>query len=144
MSTLIDRFDLGNNANYEGKKGLVGLKNIGNSCYMNTGIQCLSNTRELTEYFMSRNFTAHLNSSNPLGSSGVLACAYAKLVRDMWSCRNSEISPFDFKKAFVKFSPQFSGFGQHDAQEFIASLLDGLHEDTNLVKKKPVVPEAEI
>jgi ubiquitin carboxyl-terminal hydrolase 4/11/15 len=141
MSTLIDRYDLSHNINYDGKKGLVGLKNIGNSCYMNTGIQCLSNTKELTEYFLSSAFTNHLNSTNPLGSNGLLACAYAKLIRDLWTCKNSEISPWDFKKAFSKFSPQFSGFGQHDSQEFIAALLDGLHEDTNLVKKKPVVPE---
>ena len=32
---------------------------------------------------------------------------------------------------------QFTGFAQHDAQEFMAFLLDGLHEDLNRVKKKP-------
>ena len=32
---------------------------------------------------------------------------------------------------------QFSGYAQHDAQEFMAFLLDGLHEDLNRVKKKP-------
>lgn len=62
---------------YGGRKGIVGLKNLGNTCYMNSGIQCLSNTRELTEYFMKDEFKSHINHSNPLGTKGNLACAYA-------------------------------------------------------------------
>lgn len=34
---------------------------------------------------------------------------------------------------------QFSGYQQHDSQEFIAFLLDGLHEDLNRIKAKPYV-----
>lgn len=140
---MIDKYDLGEAVSESGNKGLVGLKNIGNSCYMNTGIQCLSNTKELTKYFLSNNFISELNSTNPLGSSGSIACAYAKLIRDIWTVKNDQISPFEFKKVFSKFKVEFSGFGQHDAQEFITTLVDCLHEDTNQVKKKPVVEEAD-
>ena len=38
-----------------------------------------------------------------------------------------------------KFAPQFSGYQQHDSHELLAFLLDGLHEDLNLVRKKPFV-----
>lgn len=34
---------------------------------------------------------------------------------------------------------QFTGFAQHDAQEFLAFLLDGLHEDLNRVKSKSYI-----
>ena len=32
---------------------------------------------------------------------------------------------------------QFTGYAQHDAQEFMAFLLDGLHEDLNRIQNKP-------
>ena len=38
-----------------------------------------------------------------------------------------------------RYAPQFVGYAQHDSQELLAFLLDGLHEDLNLVKEKPYV-----
>ncbi len=37
------------------------------------------------------------------------------------------VAPRDFKKALAKFAPQFTGSQQHDAQELLAFLLDGIH-----------------
>lgn len=44
---------------------------------MNSGLQCLSNTREITEYFMKNEFIKEINHTNPLGTKGNLSCAYA-------------------------------------------------------------------
>ena len=38
-----------------------------------------------------------------------------------------------------RYAPQFVGYAQHDSQELLAFLLDGLHEDLNLVREKPYV-----
>lgn len=52
-------------------------------------------------------------------------------------------SPRDFKSSLSRFAPQFSGYQQHDSQELVAFLLDGLHEDLNRVLKKPYVEKAD-
>ncbi len=76
----LEKFNLSERT-FGGRKGLVGLRNLGNTCYMNSGLQCLSNTQQLTEYFLSNNFMRDINRVNPLGTRGNLACAYAELIR---------------------------------------------------------------
>ena len=103
------------------------------------------------------------SQDNPLGMKGQVAEMYGALLGDMWSGSYSACSPRQFKVqrhktttciiytctcstfAFPpqtvvgKFAPQFSGYQQHDSHELLAFLLDGLHEDLNLVRKKPFV-----
>lgn len=49
------------------------------------------------------------------------------------------VSPRAFKSKIAQFAPQFSGYQQHDSQEFLAFLLDGLHEDINRIQQKPYI-----
>ncbi|KAG1137467.1 hypothetical protein G6F37_011794 [Rhizopus arrhizus] len=120
-------------------RGLHGLKNLGNTCYMNSAIQCLSNTPLLTQWFLKDIYKKDINRSNPLGLQGELAGAYAELVKSIWSTNNMTISPFAFKKIFEKFNSHFSGYEQQDSQEFLGFLLDGLHEDMNRISDKPYI-----
>jgi len=118
------------------KGGVTGLNNLGNTCFMNSALQCLSNTEPLSRFFLSGQFADDLNEDNPLGTGGKLATSFAHLLRNVWGGKSSAVSPHEFKTTLGKFAPQFSGYSQHDSQELLAFLLDGIHEDLNRVKKK--------
>jgi ubiquitin C-terminal hydrolase len=59
------------------------------------------------------------------------------LLSEIWSGSYSTVAPRTFKQVIGEFQPRFSGYAQHDSSELLSFLLDGLHEDLNLVKKKP-------
>uniref|UniRef100_A0A0E0EW13 Ubiquitin carboxyl-terminal hydrolase n=1 Tax=Oryza meridionalis TaxID=40149 RepID=A0A0E0EW13_9ORYZ len=118
--------------------GLSGLHNLGNTCFMNSAIQSLVHTPPLVEYFL-QDYSREINTENPLGLQGELATAFGELLRKLWSAGRTSIAPRAFKTKLSRFAPQFSGYNQHDSQELLAFLLDGLHEDLNRVKKKPYI-----
>ncbi|XP_066212303.1 ubiquitin carboxyl-terminal hydrolase 11 isoform X1 [Saccopteryx leptura] len=125
--------------NFRGQPGICGLTNLGNTCFMNSALQCLSNVPQLTEYFLKNRYLEELNFCNPLGMKGEIAEAYADLVKQAWSGHHRSIVPNVFKTKVGHFASQFLGYQQHDSQELLSFLLDGLHEDLNRVKKKEYV-----
>uniref|UniRef100_A0AAY4C5Y6 Ubiquitin carboxyl-terminal hydrolase n=1 Tax=Denticeps clupeoides TaxID=299321 RepID=A0AAY4C5Y6_9TELE len=124
---------------YRGQPGVCGLTNLGNTCFMNSALQCLSNTPPLTEYFLQNAYLEELNFSNPLGMKGEIAEAYADVIKQMWSGRHFSVVPRVFKTKVGHFASQFLGYQQHDSQELLSFLLDGLHEDLNRVKNKEYI-----
>ncbi|KAB2063321.1 hypothetical protein ES319_A10G208800v1 [Gossypium barbadense] len=118
--------------------GLTGLLNLGNTCFMNSAIQCLVHTPEFARYFRE-DYHQEINWQNPLGMVGELALAFGELLRKLWAPGRTPVAPRPFKAKLARFAPQFSGYNQHDSQELLAFLLDGLHEDLNRVKHKPYV-----
>ncbi|XP_052187763.1 ubiquitin carboxyl-terminal hydrolase 5 isoform X2 [Diospyros lotus] len=118
--------------------GLTGLVNLGNTCFMNSAIQCLVHTPEFARYFRE-DYHKEINWQNPLGMVGELALAFGELLRKLWAPGRTPVAPRPFKTKLARFAPQFSGYNQHDSQELLAFLLDGLHEDLNRVKHKPYI-----
>uniref|UniRef100_A0A7N8X0P3 Ubiquitin carboxyl-terminal hydrolase n=1 Tax=Mastacembelus armatus TaxID=205130 RepID=A0A7N8X0P3_9TELE len=132
-------YDYSDQSRQSERSGLCGLSNLGNTCFMNSAVQCLSNIPPLTEYFLKDKYTDELNEDNPLGMKGEIARAYAELIKQLWSGKYSYVTPRPFKTQVGRFAPQFSGYQQQDSHELLAFLLDGLHEDLNRIRKKPYI-----
>uniref|UniRef100_A0A3Q3XKY1 Ubiquitin carboxyl-terminal hydrolase 32 n=1 Tax=Mola mola TaxID=94237 RepID=A0A3Q3XKY1_MOLML len=121
------------------EKGATGLSNLGNTCFMNSSIQCVSNTKPLTDYFISGKHLYELNRTNPIGMRGHMAKCYGDLMMELWSGTQKNVAPLKLRWTIAKYAPRFNGFQQQDSQELLAFLLDGLHEDLNRVHEKPYV-----
>ncbi|KAG8221069.1 hypothetical protein J3R82DRAFT_2584 [Butyriboletus roseoflavus] len=116
---------------------VTGLKNLGNTCYMNATIQCLSATVPFARFFTDGRWKNAVNMVNPLGTKGSLARAFGQILYEMSHSELPHLTPSTFRKSICNHAGQFSGPDQHDSQEFLTFLLDGLHEDLNRVISKP-------
>ena len=118
------------------RRGFTGLNNLGNSCYMNSVLQCLSKTEELTKYFLQKKFLTEINVDNYSGYKGQISKQFYNLLYLMFNGVDDYISPDDLRNIFIIKAPAFNNHSQQDAHEFLISFMDKLHEDLNRVTIK--------
>ena len=97
--------------------GVCGSINLGNTCYMNSSIACLSNCTELTTFFLSKEYKTFKNTSNKNGLNGKLAEEWYSLLKDYWKTNKTHGNPKNIKNLVAKKDKKFEGYEQHSYLE---------------------------
>lgn len=102
----------------DGKSGVQGLQNFGNTCFFNATLQNLNQTLPLRDYLLSK----------APGDEGPLTTSFRRWLRAMWQSQGRS-SPRDLLGQVIRKAPQFRGGHQEDAHELLSYLLDGIQTE---------------
>ena len=142
--------------------GLIGIKNHGNTCFINIIVQCLGHTEQILHYILSgqcqkdvatlRKGKKKVPSILPGGGTslstwtqddeilrpntpGAITEYLAFLIKSLWNGQYEAKVSAVFKEVIGLWAEQYRGRNQHDAQEFLLWLLGILHDDINITSR---------
>ena len=111
--------------------GLVGLQNVGATCYMNAALQCLSNIPKLRIYFLKNKLKINKARQNRLSSS------LLTVFENLWENKSIDyFIPQEFKNIISKMNPLFEGVQANDTKDLLLFILETIHNELNEIKTK--------
>ncbi|XP_075146576.1 ubiquitin specific protease 8 isoform X1 [Haematobia irritans] len=120
-------------------RGLTGLKNLGNTCYMNSILQCLSNTPQLAEYCITDKYKNYVSRNNK--TKGQIVEEVAALIKVLWNGNYKCVASKDLRYVIGQYQKMFRGIEQQDSHEFLTILMDWLHSDLQTLSVPEYPPE---
>ena len=114
---------------------LIGLQNIGATCYMNATLQCLVNLKQFTNYLLTENnFNNILQNINTCEVLGI----YCQLLQKLCCDQNviNYYAPEEFKNIISLKNPLFEGIQANDSKDLIYFLLEQMNYELNQAKLK--------
>ena len=116
------------------KPPLIGLANIGATCYMNSTLQCLSNIKQLTNYFL-----IYHNIFIEDKSFYDMTYEYSNLIENLWGEKNNSkryYEPYNFKTKIGEKNPLFAGIAANDSKDLILFIFQELHKELNHIENQ--------
>ena len=118
---------------------LIGLQNIGSTCYMNATLQCFSHTEVLTNYFLNENNYSRIYNNNiakyePMSLQ--LSPSYLDLINNLWKKKQKWYPPTEFRKRLADMNSLFKEGTPNDAKDLLTYILMQLHDELNLYDAK--------
>ena len=125
---------------------LIGLNNIGATCFMNATLQCLSQTRNLTNYFLKKDNQKKIYEKQNQNQNELQLCpVYLELIQNLWDKNNmnKSYSPNKFMNVIEEMNPLFKKGQAGDSKDFIIFILEQLHRElkkqvANIIVNEPL------
>ena len=125
---------------------LIGLKNVGATCYMNATLQCFSQIQDLILNFKSNQQVYNTIAKYKQMNKKCLTESFKILIDNLWpkqydshhskNANNYYYAPYDFKEKISKMNPLFKGVQANDAKDLVNFIIMTLHEELNMGQKQ--------